>query len=254
MAEREPCDDEVAGDAALVAAMRREEPAALAGFHERFAPLLTRCAHAWGARGARRDDAVHDVLADVALALMRHTAPVPRSLAAYLVTSLRHHLGGAQRAEARRARHAEAAAPADATPPWPSHDAGAERRVGAALYSEHARRAAAGPLWAPPGAHPALAALARHLDDGLRDDDRLLLAWLAHHVPLRTAAAWLGVSYEGACKRAQRLRARLRAAALAHLATLPPAERRVVARVLARGDAPAAIAGPPPPPSAEEHP
>ena len=237
MAERLP-HEEPAGwsDAALVAAMRREEHAALAQFYARFAPGLHRCARLWGVVAAERDAVVDDVLADVALALMRHTRPVPRSLAAYLATALRHRLGAAGRSERRERVLREG----DAVRP---------------LCSEHAWRSAQGPGGDDAvAAHPAVVAFVRHLEAVLPDDDRLLLAWLAHHVPLRTAAAWLGVSYEGACKRAQRLRARLRAAALAHLATLPPAERRVVARVLARGDAPAAIAGPPPPPSAEEHP
>ena len=251
MAERLP-HEEPAGwsDAALVAAMRREEHAAVAQFYARFAPFLQRCARLWGVAASERDAVVDDVLADVALALMRHTRPVPRSLAAYLATALRHRLGAAGRAERRERvlREGDAGGAAHAT-----RDGDADVAV-LPLSSEHARRSARGPGDEALDAHPAVAAFVRHLEAVLPDDDRLLLAWLAHHVPLRTAAAWLGVSYEGACKRAQRLRARLRAAALAHLATLPPAERRVVARVLARGDAPAAIAGPPPPPSAEEHP
>jgi DNA-directed RNA polymerase specialized sigma24 family protein len=257
MAERLPDDDATTWtDAALVAAMRREERAALAEFYARFAPLLRRCARLWGVPPAERETAVDDVLADVALALMRHTRPVPRSLAAYLATSFRHHLGtDHRRDERRRRRVSELCEPGDAdgaSVGAAAADAGAAR----ALCSDHARRSARGLDAAPGAPSAALAALARHLESRLSDDDRLLLAWLAHHVPLRTAAAWLGVSYESVSKRAQRLRARMRAASLMYVDALPAAERREVERVLARGDAaaPAASAAIIPPPSTQEHP
>ena len=82
--------------------------------------------------------------------------------------------------------------------------------------------------------HPVLARLAAELDRGLSDPDRLLLAWLAEHVPMRTVAAWLGIGYDAALKRASRLRVRLRATALEHAALLPPAERRVMDAFLGR--------------------
>src|SRR5687768_13670604 len=91
-------------DAALVAAMRREERAAIAQFYARFAPLLHRCARLWGVPAGERETAVDDVLADVALALMRHTTPVPRALDAYLATALRHHLGAGRTADERHRR------------------------------------------------------------------------------------------------------------------------------------------------------
>ncbi|HEX6629827.1 MAG TPA: hypothetical protein VF048_02000 [Gemmatimonadaceae bacterium] len=215
-------------DAALVAALRREERAALVELYTRFTPLLARCAQAWGAASADRDELVTDVLSDVALTLMRHTTPVPRSLAAYLVTALRHRLGATGRAATRRAalERAEGDAPDDG-----EHDAVH------ALCSEHSRRAAAPTRPDTDGPRVALARLAAYLDGLLDDDERLLLAWLAHHVPLRVAAGWLELPYDTVAKRAQRLRARLRAAAERHLATLPPAERREVQRVLHRGAA-----------------
>lgn len=221
-------------DAALVAALRREEREALVELYTRFTPLLARCAQAWGAPPGDRDELVTDVLSDVALTLMRHTTPVPRSLAAYLVTALRHRLGATGRAATRRAalERAEGDDPDDG-----EHDAVH------ALCSEHSRRAA-GPTRPDAGAPRAvLARLAEHLDGLLDDDERLLLAWLAHHVPLRVAAGWLALPYETVAKRAQRLRARLRAAAERHVATLPPAEQREVWRVLHRG-LPAAAAAP----------
>ena len=52
-----------------------------------------------------------------------------------------------------------------------------------------------------------------------------MLVWLAHHVPQRTIAEWQGLSYEVAAKRATRLRARLRAAAVRFAEALPVQER-----------------------------
>jgi len=258
MAERLPDDEATTWtDAALVAAMRREERAALAEFYARFAPLLRRCARLWGVPAAERETAVDDVLADVALALMRHTRPVPRSLAAYLATSFRHHLGtDHRRDERRRSRLSELCGPGDADGGSAGAPSDADAGAARALCSDHARRSARGPDASPAAPSAVLAALARHLESRLADDDRLLLAWLAHHVPLRTAAAWLGVTYESVSKRAQRLRARMRAASLMYVDALPAAERREVERVLARGDAaaPAASAAIIPPPSTQEHP
>ena len=214
-------------DAALVAALRREERAALVELYTRFTPLLERCARGWGAAPADRDELVTDVLSDVALTLMRHTTPVPRSLAAYLVTALRHRLGATGRAAARRAALVQ-----------PDGDGAAnddEHDAVHALCSEYSRHAAA-PTQAPVDApRAALARLAAHLDTLLDDDERLLLAWLAHHVPLRVAAGWLELPYDTVAKRAQRLRSRLRGDAARYMAALPAAERREVQRVLQRG-------------------
>lgn len=199
-------------DPALVAAMRREDASALAEFYARFAPLLERRGRAWGLSAAAREELAADVLTDVALHLLQPTAPVPASLAAYLLTALRHRIG----------RDAESGVAGDVT---------------LALCSDYARAASLGPGHAPAGTAPALDALARHLDAGLREEERRLLVWLAHHVPLRTVAGWLDVRYETAVKRAQRLRARLRAVAEAYVATLAEDDQRVVQALLRRADA-----------------
>ncbi|HEY0971561.1 MAG TPA: sigma factor, partial [Gemmatimonadales bacterium] len=99
-------------DADLLAAMRREDPRAVAELYRRFAPLLRRRAARWRVPGASCDDIVDDVLADAALALMRPGAAVPRSLAAYLLVALRHRLANARRtAELRERRALDAAEP-----------------------------------------------------------------------------------------------------------------------------------------------
>ncbi len=236
--------------------MRAEDPRALAELYRRFAPLLRRRAAQWRVPGSSCDDLVEEVLGDAALALMRPGAATPRSIAAYLLVALRHRLANARRAAVLRDRRAlDAAEPehalARATPTARAMERVAEGRtahgamphtgkpvlaVVRAGLSTYSLRAAAGEGVdvAPPELHPVLARLAVELDAGLREQDRQLLAWLADHVPMRTAAEWLGIGYDAALKRASRLRARLRVAALAHTDALPPGERRVVHAFLGR--------------------
>lgn len=243
MAERLPdADPRAWDDAALVAALRREERRAFAELYDRFAPRLARLARLWGVPDGEREPLAAEVLGDVAMALARHAAPAPRSLAAYLATSLRRRVGAAARARGRRARLAGTAAdgPEAASFAPPSRDPEITGDVGRLLCSEHALRAA-DPAWSPAPLDPAVARLAEHLVAEIGEDDRRLLAWLAHDVPLRTAAEWLGVRYDAAGKRAQRLRARLRVRAERYADRLPEGEeRRAVHAFLRRAAAPAA--------------
>ncbi len=232
-------------DAALVAAIRREERRAFVELYDRFAPRLVRLARVWGVPDGEREPLAVEVLGDVAMALARHATPAPRSLAAYLATTLRRRVGAQARARGRRAR---LVGTGDGDEPFapPSRDPEATGDVGRLLCSEHARRAA-DPEWSPAPLTPAVARLAEHLLSGLADDDRRLLAWLAHDVPLRTVAGWLGVRYDAAGKRAQRLRARLRARAERWAEHLPEEERRAVDAFLRRAGVPPAPASTPPP-------
>jgi DNA-directed RNA polymerase specialized sigma24 family protein len=251
-----PADPRGWDDATLVAALRREERQAFAELYGRFAPRLARLARLWGVPDGEREPLAAEVLGDVAMSLVRHAAPAPRSLAAYLATALRRRVGVAARARGRRARLAGAAddSRGDARPVAPpSHDPEITGDVGRLLCSEHALRAA-DPDASPAPLDPAVARLAGHLIAGIGDDDRRLLLWLAHDVPLRTAAGWLGIGYEAAGKRAQRLRARLRRKAEEHVAALGDAEGRAVRAILRRAGAPTpegAAAGAPASPSQE---
>lgn len=250
MAERLAEDDPRQwDDGALVAALRREERRAFAELYDRFVPLLVRLARAWGVPDGDREPLAAEVLGDVAMALARHAAPAPRSLAAYLATSLRRRVGAQARARGRRARLAGTAGEEGPFAP-PSRDPEITGDVGRLLCSEHARRAA-DPEWSPALLDPAVARLAAHLASDLADDDRRLLAWLAHDVPLRTAAEWLGVRYEAAGKRAQRLRARLRARAERYVEGLAGEERRAVDAFLRRAAAAAATPASAPSPRPE---
>ena len=228
-------------EATLLAAMRRERPASIAEFYLRYAPLLRRLGRRWGLADADAEQVATDTLTDVALALLAPDAVAPRALASYVATALRHRLGMAHRGQARRAaRDGGLETTADATPVRRRARV-AEPPVVRALCSSYALRASAGPDPASaadvPSPDPALLRLVQRLESELREPDRLLLVWTAHHVPLRTIAEWLGVGYEATVKRAARLRTRLRAVVAAHADALPADDRRRLHRILARAGA-----------------
>ena len=108
--------------------------------------------------------------------------------------------------------------------------------------SEDAIRRSFGPAWEGVPRSPAIDRLARAVEQGLSDDERLLLAWLAARVPQRQIAAWLGVGHGAVRVRVTRLRARLRDSALRHAYRLDGEERRELDRFFRRIDI--AVAGP----------
>lgn len=239
-------------DATLLAAMRREDAAALAEFYARHMPLLRRLARQWGLGRADAEAAATDVLTDVALALMVPGTAAPRALAAYVATALRHRLGMSRRSASRRAAHAAGMETtgddAVAARRRASPGAVAEPAVATALCSAYALRASHGGGGgdAAPPVDPVLERLVARVEDELREPDRLLLVWLAHHVPLRTIAEWQGVRYDTAVKRATRLRERLRAVVVAHVDALPAGDRLRLQRILARAGATVATPDPEP--------
>lgn len=215
------------GDAALVEAMRRGDEAAFREFIVRFERQLDQYARRLGLTGGERHTVIADTLDDAALALIVPGRVTPRSLPAYLVTALRNRLRNDVRAGSR-SRVREQRATHGATD---DHDA-------PLLCSEGALRDSAGPDWQPPTASPAVVALSAVLVSDLTDEERVLLVWVSHHVPYREIAAWLDIGYASVGKRVERLRARLRARAELHLASLGDAERAELSVLLSRGAAP----------------
>ena len=209
------------GDQALVDAMRHGDSSALREFLLRFEPLLDHHAHRLGASGGERDDLVGETLEDAALTLVAPNAATPRSLPAYLVTSLRNRIFNSRRTAGGARRVRESAL-------------GDHASADDALCSESSQRASAGPAWEPPRPSRAVASLAIALLADLSDDERLLLVWVSHHVPYREIASWLGIGYAAVGKRVERLRTRLRARADRHLATSSDAERRVLETLFTR--------------------
>jgi RNA polymerase sigma factor (sigma-70 family) len=210
--------------------MRRDDEEAFVEFVTRFHALLLR--HARLARVPVEDQeaVVVEVLGDMAERLTSQSVRIPRSMAGYLVTSLRNRLLNERRSEARRRQLGEAALSEIET-----H----RERAMVDLCSEASLRASRGAAWEPFPTRPALARLAAALDRELSDDERRLVSWLGQHVTQRQIAAWLGISLAATAKRVLRLRTRLRDAADAYIAELDPAEQRELHdffRRMARGE------------------
>jgi RNA polymerase sigma factor (sigma-70 family) len=223
------------GEPELVEAMRRGEVGAIREFLIRFGPLLLERARRAGIPAAEREAYVTEVLSDAATGLVTDGARVPRSLAAYLATALRHRFLNAERARERRERlMGEAASD--------SHVEG-EETIGQSC-SEHALRCSRGPDWEAASPLPiALERLAVALDSKLDDTERLIVVWLSHSVPQREIARWLGISYPAAAQRIRRLRARLRQAAVAHAERVEGDERMELERFFRRAGVRQAASG-----------
>lgn len=216
-------------DRELVERMRRYDSAALREFFARFEPLLMRAAYGMAVQTALRHEVVMQCLDDAAISLMRHTTPVPRSLAAYLLTAFRHDVINARRDERRRhAQHRTAVREGSAASEWIVLEAS----------SEHAVRASRGPAYQDDGFAPVLARLARALDEQLSEDERRLLTWVGHWVPQRLIAEWLGISYGAVRVRILRLRDRLHAAATRYAGCLSTEEQRLLQHFFRRTSTP----------------
>ena len=213
--------------------MRRGEAPAFRDFLLRFGPLLLEHTRRLGIPTAERDGYVVEVLGDAATGLAVGAVRPPRSLAAYLVTALRHRVLNAERGRTRRERLAHAAA-GEGEPD--------RERVVAPACSEHAIRSSRGPDWDGTPLPCALARLAVALDERLSEPERLLLVWVSHRVPHRQIARWLGISHAAAAQRVWRLRERLRRAALEHAAETRGDERAELERFFRR----AGVEGPTP--------
>lgn len=223
-----PPDPAQFSDRELVERMRREELVALREFFERFRPLLVREARRLGVQPALRDETVLECLDDAAIRLLRHTTALPRSLAAYLVATLRHDVLNAARAAGRYVARNERAAGVT------NGEALRDDSVVLETCSEGSVRASAGPEWEVVPLAPAIEQLAHALDKDLSEEERRILGWLGQWVPQTRIADWLGISYGALRVRLTRLRDRLREATLQYVAELRPGERAVLQEFLRR--------------------
>ncbi|MEP6690612.1 MAG: hypothetical protein ABJD07_05610 [Gemmatimonadaceae bacterium] len=200
----------------------------------RFAPLLTVEARRLRVAEDERDALVTDLLDDAILRVLEPGTVVPRSLAAYLMTSLRRRVLNTRRASARRVRIVREAAPGATDAANFSGRALVELDV-SAICSEGTRRASAGPGRDAEPVAVSVLRLAELIARALTTEEQRLLEWVGNHVPQREIASWLGINYEAAGKRIRRLRARLIASSHAYLATLDPADRLALERLIERG-------------------
>jgi hypothetical protein len=209
-------------DAELLGGIRRNEARALREFVLRFEPVLLDQARRLDVGASERRTVVTGFLDDILVKLA--SSPAPRSLPSFVLTSFRNCVTDMHRETALRARHSAA-----------QDDTGGDERVVIAGCSEFMLRAAEGPA-AEYGLTElnAGAELVHALFAECTREDRQLLVWSAHRVPLRECAEWLGISYDSAKQRLTRLRARLIRRSIAHLSELSESDRAHCVRLLDR--------------------
>lgn len=211
----------------IVAGMRRDEPEAYMEFFRSFRPLLLAEARRLRVQPGLCREVVDECLDDVAMRLRRYTTPVPRSLAPYLVRALRLHRLMLLRGDRRRADGERDGASGD--------DA---RAPTTGTISEAALRDSAGPGHDRTPASTALERLASMVEEGLSDEEEMILSWVSRWVPQSEIAEWLGVTHGAARNRVMRLRARLKEVAMRHVASFTGRERAELADFFRRTFAP----------------
>ena len=222
------------GDDALVAAMRSGDEAALREFLLRFHALLVHHAEKLRIDPVERPDLVVEVLEDAALRLTAPVAPLPKSLAKYLVKALRNRYFTSRRAGARSDRVVRDGAEY----PMSSDDAALTL-----LVSEGSLRAASGPWGEEVAPRDALTRLSEALITVLTAEELQLMVWTSNFIPYREIGSWLNVGYAAVGKRIERLRTRLRAYAAGYAATLAADEREQLARFFHRAGLGADVRG-----------
>ena len=200
----------------LVAGMRRDDPNAYRDFFRCYRPLLLGEARRLRIQPGLCDEIVDECLDDVAMRLRRYTSAIPRSLAPYLVRALRLHRLAQRRSERRRSFDEQEAATSDS--------AAAESAV-LSTVSEATVRASAGDYAERQIGSTALERLASMVEEGLSEEEELILSWVSRWVPQRLVAEWLGISHGAVRNRVMRLRARLKEMAMQHAASFPDRER-----------------------------
>jgi DNA-directed RNA polymerase specialized sigma24 family protein len=208
-------------DIELLIGVRRNEVRALREFVRLFQPILLDQARRLDVSPSERTTVVTGFLDDILVKLSRLQAP--RSLTSFVVTSFRNCVADMHREIAIQERHARAQ----------EEMIGTECVISAGC-SEFMLRAAQGPDIDDEPAMSPSAALVRILFDGCSFEDRQLLVWSAHRVPLRDCAEWLDISYDSAKQRLSRLRARLIRGSIACLSDLSAPDRANMVRLLHR--------------------
>ena len=210
----------------LVRLMRQGDYLALREFARRYRPMLRRYCDQAGLDVRDFVSLAADVLGDVALQLIESRGAVPETVDNLLITMFKNRFIDEERKEGRRAARAQTA----------GADGEEMDGVSRAVSSEASVRAASGPLWEAVPLARGVERLASMLDEGLTEEERMLLSWVSAHRPQTQIAEWLGLSYSAARKRLERLRARLSDLAKQYQHSLSGRDRRDVDRFFARFD------------------
>lgn len=209
-------------DLRLLLGIREGDSTALRAFVKRFRPLLLDQARRLHVADGERVTIVTSFLDDILISLARLTPP--KALSSYVVTSFRNCIAAMHRHESMLERQAEAHA----------EELGAERVVGGSCSEFMLRSVGALEVGEAPQPIPG-AALLNALLKSCTVEEKQLLVWISHRVPLRDCAGWLGISYDSAKQRVSRLRARLKCESAVFISNSPADKREALVRILARG-------------------
>ena len=216
----------------LVDRMRRDEPEALSEFFQAFRPLLLEEARRLRVQPALRREIVDECLDDIVMHLLKYTAPIPRSLAPYLVKAFRYHRLKRLQAESRRqARERHGSGP------------GTLGMATLGTASEASVRDSAGPLAEPALPSLGVERLSTMVEEGLTEEEEMIMSWVSHDVSRSDMAEWLGVTTGAVRTRVWRLRERLKETSERYAAAFTGRERRELDHffrrmyAVARGDA-----------------
>lgn len=193
------------GEVALMDAMRRCDERAIDEFIVRYQRLLHERVRQWRITLDDASDAISDVVEEVAVLIINGRLHPKRSLAGYVVKSLRTRIAQQSKTDDTRSEAEERAA---------IDGAGEGERVVSSVVSEGTLRASHGPDWTSPTVSLTVSRLVSMIDEELSEEERRILVWLGNYVPQRDICEWLGVSYPTGTQRIWRLRERLRAAVL----------------------------------------
>lgn len=216
--------DDGASDADLLVRLRRGDERAVVAFWERFEPRFLEIAQRFGVPARERNDVASELLGDI-LAALTETTVIPRSLTGYVVVSFSNRLLKRVRGEQRRVVRETRA--------YDDVGNGGER---AALEccSEYSLRAAGGSDAEAVAPSETSHALWEAIKAGLKPDDVTLVTCVAKGMPLREAAAAIGVTHVNARVRLSRIRASAIDVARRFSASRPEAERPAIVRLLKR--------------------
>jgi hypothetical protein len=212
-------------DRALMGALRARDGEAIEEFIRRYQALVLVQARRLRVAPEDRAHWVTELLYQVAIAIARDAASVPRSLGPYLVTACKRKAFSEWRDRLTRER-------------WElqcTDETGARnQRAVVSACSEDAVRSTYGPDWEPVRLPPVLERLVSVFEEGVSTDERQLLSWVGQRISYSLMAEWLGISRTAAIKRVGRLRDRLIEAALRFGASLDAADMSDLTRFLRR--------------------
>ena len=213
-----------AGDATLVAAVRRGDTEAIDEFLERFQEVVMSQAKVLRVPPTEWRGWTSDLLCDVVVGLMGNTGGSPRSVVAYLITAARNKHRAAQRDWSLRQTRLDERATS----------LGGAERVLATACSEFSARSTYAPDWEPAPLPPVLDRLVSAMEHAMTPDERRLLSWVAQRTSFSTIARMLGEQRSTIVKRVTRLRARLIETALRFGESTATSERAELVRFLRR--------------------